>query len=473
MQDRVLRGEDCSEQGGRSVAEASSAGLRREPQDPVAERALLGSILLHPESIHEAREHSLNPEHFSQEPHRLLYSCFLDLSHKGMPVDLVTVSGYLEERSKMQTVGGLSYLAGLSGEVPSVTNFGTYVRTVLDKAVQRRLLETARSIQEGVYAGEHSAAESLEIAEKQIYDLGQDHQTSRMHRLDGVVNDVYETLERRFKCPEDITGVPTGFRDLDALLTGLQPSDLVIVAARPSMGKTAFSLNLVANAALMADASVAFFSLEMSKEQLATRLLCADARVSGQRMRTGKLLQEDWPPLAEALKRLSKTDIYIDDMPNIPVSELRGKCRRLKANNKLDLIVIDYLQLMRPDRDLLTRNSSREREISSISAGLKGLAKELQVPVVALSQLNRGVESRADKRPMLSDLRESGAIEQDADVIMFLYRDEFYNEASEKKGIAEVLVRKQRSGPIGDINLAWRAEITRFENLARDTWHSA
>jgi len=454
------------------VPDATQASGRREPQDPVAERALLGSILLSPESLHEAREHSLDPDHFSQEPHRLLYRCFLDLSTKGEPVDLVTVSGYLEERSNMQKVGGFSYLTGLSSGVPSIANFPSYVRAVLDKAVQRQLLATARDIEAGVYAGELSAAQSLESAEKQIYDLGQAHQTSKLHRIATVVEDVYETLEQRFKCPEEVTGVPTGFRDLDALLTGLQPSDLVIVAARPSMGKTAFALNLISNAALMADASVAFFSLEMSKEQLATRLLCADARVSGQRVRTGKMLQEDWPPLTASLKRLSQTQIFIDDMPNIPVSEMRGKCRRLKAEGKLDLIVVDYLQLMRPDREMISRNASREQEISSISGGLKAIAKELQVPVVALSQLNRGVESRADKRPMLSDLRESGAIEQDADVIMFLYRDEFYNEASEKRGLAEVLVRKQRNGPIGDIELAWRAEITRFENLARDNWHS-
>jgi replicative DNA helicase len=455
------------------LADAGQRSQRREPQDPVAERALLGSILLSPESLFEAREHSLDAEHFSQEPHRLLYSCFVDLAAKGMPVDLVTVSGYLEERSTMQKVGGFSYLTGLSSGVPSIANFAAYVRTVLDKAVQRRLLVTARTIEAGIYAGEESAAQSLESAEKQIYDLGQSHQTSKLHRIDAVVEEVYETLERRFQCPEEVTGVPTGFRDLDTLLTGLQPSDLVILAARPSMGKTAFALNIAANAALMADAAVAFFSLEMSKEQLATRLLCADARVSGQRVRMGKLVQEDWPPLTDAMHRLSKARMYIDDMANIPVSELRGKCRRLKAEGNLDLIIIDYLQLMRPDRDMITRNASREQEISSISAGLKAVAKELQVPVLALSQLNRGVESRADKRPMLSDLRESGAIEQDADVIMFLYRDEFYNEASEKKGLAEVLVRKQRNGPTDDIELAWRAEITRFENLARDNWHSA
>jgi len=450
----------------------SQAVDRKEPQDPVAERALLGSILLSPESLHEAREHSLYPEHFSQEPHRLIYSCFLDLAAKGTPVDLVTVSGWLEERSTMQSVGGYSYLSSLSSGVPAVTNFPAYVRTVLDKAVQRRLLATARTIEEGIYAGEESAAQSLEAAEKQIYDLGQEHQTSKIHRLVAIVEDVYEQLEQRFNCPEDVTGVPTGFRDLDAMLTGFQPSDLVILAARPSMGKTAFALNLVSNAALMADSAVAFFSLEMSKEQLATRLLCSDARVSGQRVRTGRVTQEDWPPLTESLKRLSKTRIFIDDMPNISVSELRGKCRRLKAEGNLDMIIVDYLQLMRADRDDISRNASREQEISSISRGLKGISKELEVPVVALSQLNRGVESRTDKRPMLSDLRESGAIEQDADVIMFLYRDEFYNESSEKKGLAEVLVRKQRRGPIGDVELAWRAEITRFENLARDNWHS-
>lgn len=458
--------------GGAEVAELRTEGARREPQDARAERALLGSILLRPESIHEACEVELTPEHFSQEAHRVLFSCLLDLHKKDAPLDLVTISGYLQARSRLRRVGGMSYLSGLSGDVPSVANFSTYVRTVLDRAVQRSLLETARTIQEGVYEGELSAAESLEQAEKQIYDLGRGHQTTRLHRLGEVANSVYTVLESRFQCPEDVTGVPTGFRDLDEKLTGLQPSDLVILAARPSMGKTAFSLNMVANAAMMGGAKVAFFSLEMSKEQLATRLLCADARVSGQRVRTGKLLQEDWPPLTESLQRLDQVEIHIDDTPNISVAELRSKCRRLSGAVGLDLVVVDYLQLMRADRDLIGKNSSREREISSISGGLKAVAKELNIPVVALSQLNRGVEARADKRPMLSDLRESGAIEQDADVIMFLYRDEFYNEASEKKGIAEVLLRKQRSGPIGDVELAWRAEITRFENLAQDDWRS-
>ncbi|HCP44492.1 MAG TPA: replicative DNA helicase [Deltaproteobacteria bacterium] len=450
------------------VLEASG----KEPEDSSAERALLGAILLDPDSLFRAQEDGLQPDDFARESHRLLFRAFQDLHTSGKAVDLVTVSGHLESQSKLDRVGGYSYLASLSGSVPSVVNFIDYVRTVREKAVLRRLLDTARAISQNIYSGEHTAAQSLELAEKAIYELGQSHQATAFYSLSGIIESVTEDLRERFENPSDVTGVTTGFKDLDVMLAGLQRSDLVILAARPSMGKTALALNMMANAALQGSASVAFFSLEMSKEQLATRLLSSDARVSGKRVRTGQLRQDDWPELYAASERLAEAKIHIDDTPSIPISEVRAKCRRLKAEHGLDMVMVDYLQLMRPDRQDVSKNASREQEISAISRGLKLVAKELNIPVVALSQLNRGVESRTDKRPLLSDLRESGAIEQDADVIMFLYRDEFYNEASEQKGMAEVLVKKQRSGPIGDVMLAWRSEFTRFENLARESWQS-
>ena len=434
------------------------------PRDSGAERAVLGAILLNPDTLDQVLEHRLQTSDFSQPAHRLLFDCFTDLAREGKAVDVVTVTGHLEGRAKLDAIGGFGYLNGLSSAVPSIANLPHYVSVVQEKAMLRRLLTITHEISEGVYSGENSAEANLEAAEAKIFALRDDRGGNRMASIGEVVTEVYSTLKERAENPTDVTGIPTRFRDLDVLLAGLQKSDLIILAARPAMGKTAFALNLVTAAALHSDSSVAVFSLEMAKEQLATRMLTSEGRISGSRMRTGQLLNDDWPPLMEAAERLSEARVFIDDTPAVTVSHIRSKCRRVAAQHGLDLVVIDYLQLMRGDGS----EHSREQEISSISRGLKGLAKEMKIPVVALSQLNRGVEQRADKRPLMSDLRESGAIEQDADIIMFLYRDEVYNKSPDNQGLAEVLVRKQRNGNIGEVDLAWRGEYARFENLERN-----
>ena len=445
--------------------DASLMVAQTPPRDYGAERAILGAILLNPEVLDRVLEAGLATSDFSQPAHRLLYDCFTDLVREGKAVDVVTVSGHLEGKSKLDAVGGFSYLTGLSTSVPSITNVPHYVTVVQEKAMLRRLLTITAEISEGIFAGQDSAESTLEAAEAAIFNLRDARGGNRMAGVKEIVGTVYEELERRSKNPGDVTGIPTGFKDLDKLLAGLQDTDLIIVAARPAMGKTAFALNLVTNAALRHESKVAVFSLEMAKEQLVTRMLGSEGRVDGGRMRTGQLERDDWAPLMDAANKLECAKIFIDDTPAVPVSAVRSKCRRIAAQHGLDLIIIDYLQLMRGEGN----EQSREQEISAISRGLKGLAKELSVPVIALSQLNRGVEQRADKRPLMSDLRESGAIEQDADIIMFLYRDEVYNRDSpDNKGLAEVLVRKQRNGNIGEVDLAFRGQYARFENLERD-----
>lgn len=437
---------------------------QKPPRDNGAERAVLGAILLNPDTLDRVLEEGLQTQDFSQPSHRVLFDCFADLAREGKAVDVVTVTGRLESISRLESVGGFSYLNSLSSSVPSLANLPHYVQVVREKALLRRLLTVTHTISEDVFSGEHSAEGSLEAAEAAIFALRDSRGSNRMSRLGEVVEEVYNELELRAKSPTDVTGIPSGFRDLDELLAGLQNTDLIIVAARPSMGKTAFALNLVVHAALRNQSAVALFSLEMSKEQLATRMMTSEGRISGSRMRTGKLRKDDWQPLLEAADRLNTARVFVDDTPAMTVAAVRAKSRRLKATQGLDLVVVDYLQLMRGEGN----ENSREQEISAISRGLKSLAKEMNVPVVALSQLNRGVEQRADKRPMMSDLRESGAIEQDADVIMFLYRDEVYNKTPENQGLAEVLVRKQRNGNIGEVHLAWRGEFARFENLERN-----
>ncbi len=438
-----------------------SSNVRKTPQDPSAERAILGAILLSPESLDKTQEEGLSSDDFSQPQHQLLFETFTELARSGKAVDVVTVAGRLDEQGKLEGVGGYTYLSGLSGAVPSVANLTEYVVRVREKKILRNLLDTASTISDSILSGEVGAQEGLERAEAKILDLRQGRDSGKLARLGDVVEQVYENLRARAENPSDVTGIATGFRDLDKLLAGLQPSDLIIIAARPSMGKTAFSLNLSAHATLREGAGAAFFSLEMSKEQIATRILTSEARINGMRMRTGQLRQDDWAPMLEAIERMDQGKVFIDDTPAITVSGIRAKCRRLMATGDLDLILVDYLQLMKGDGT----DQSREQEISGISRGLKAIAKEFHVPVVALSQLNRGVEQRADKRPMMSDLRESGAIEQDADVIMFLYRDEVYNPSPDNAGLAEVLVRKQRNGSIGEVHLYWRGEFARFENL--------
>ena len=442
---------------------ASLDEVRQLPFDTAAERAVLGALLLSPAAMSDVGVVGLKAEDFYSVGHQHLFEAFAALEASSTAPDHVTVLSYLNDKGKLEEAGGLAYISGLSDSAPSIVNVEQYARIVADKALLRRLLATSQQISAEAMSGQ-SGKEALDFAESAVFELAQGGGARPYAHIDPVLERAVAELRERYERPDDVTGITTGYRDLDRLLAGLQPSDLIILAARPAMGKTAFALNLATTAALRADRTVMIFSLEMSNEQLSLRMLTAEARVNANNVRTGRLSDSDWSYLVGANDKLSRAQIFMDDKPGASLSEVRSKCRRLKSQQgKLDLVIIDYLQLMTGTG----KEQSREQEISGISRGLKGLAKELEAPVVALSQLNRGVESRADKRPMMSDLRESGAIEQDADVIMFLYRDWVYNKASEES-LAEVLVRKQRRGSVGDVKLYWHKEYTRFDNLQQE-----
>lgn len=433
--------------------------------------SVLGGVLLENEALNKALE-ILRPEDFYREAHRKIFSALIDLSDKGEPADLVTLTAALQQKGDLEAVGGSAYLATLVDYVPTAANIVYYCRMVKDKAVSRRLIQVATEIATRGYEGGDVEAD-LDWAEKSIFEIAGSKAKPSYFSTREIMKDTFKTIEKLYDRKELITGVPTGFSDLDLMTAGLQGGDLVIIAARPSMGKTAFCLNIVEHAALHAAKPVPsiVFSLEMGKEQLVQRLLCSVSRVDASRLRTGHLGESDWPKLTNGAGLLSEAPIFIDDTPSISVLELRAKARRLKAEHDLGLVVVDYLQLMQG------RNAeSRQQEISEISRSLKALAKELHVPVVALSQLNRSLESRTDKRPMMADLRESGAIEQDADVIMFIYRDAVYCEACKRRDNscdkghdkdAEVIIGKQRNGPIGSVHLTFRGEFTRFENQSK------
>lgn len=438
---------------------------RQVPHDVGVERAILGAVLLNPESLARAVEGGVIVDSFYREPHRVMWETFVELEEERTAIDLATVAAKLDGRSRLEAIGGYSYLAGLPSSTPSVANLQSYVDILLGKAQLRELLARAAEIVEEVYAGEKAPAEVVRDAESAIFAVGESNLAgSEPQSMSSLIEEVYAEVRERAENPQVLTGMSSGFRDLDRKLGGIERTDLIIVAARPAMGKSAFALNLVLRAALDDGARCAVFTLEMSNKQVALRNLASESRVLHHRLKTGTLHQDDWSQVISASERLHAAPIHVDDTPALTLASLAGKCRRLKRRRGLDLVVIDYLQLMKGTG----REGNREQEISGISRGLKELAKELDIPVIALSQLNRGVESRADKRPLMSDLRESGAIEQDADRILFLYRDEVYNENTEMKGIAEVLVRKNRHGDIGDVKLFWRGEYLRFENLARD-----
>jgi len=432
---------------------------------------VLGGVLLENEALNKALE-ILRPEDFYREAHRKIFSALIDLSDKGEPADLVTLTAALQLKGNLEAVGGSAYLATLVDYVPTAANIAYYCRMVKDKSVSRQLIQVATDIATRGYEGGDVEAD-LDWAEKSIFEIAGSKSKPSYFSTREIMKDTFKTIEKLYDRKELITGVPTGFNDLDLMTAGLQGGDLVIIAARPSMGKTAFCLNIVEHAALRAAKPVPsiVFSLEMGKEQLVQRLLCSVSRVDASRLRTGHLGESDWPKLTNGAGLLSEAPIFIDDTPSISVLELRAKARRLKAEHDLGLVVVDYLQLMQG------RNAeNRQQEISEISRSLKALAKELHVPVVALSQLNRSLESRTDKRPMMADLRESGAIEQDADVIMFIYRDAVYCEACKRRDNscdkghdkdAEVIIGKQRNGPIGSVHLTFRGEFTRFENQSK------
>jgi len=436
------------------------------PANVEAEQSVLGAILIRPQVMDLVAD-TLTPLDFYREAHRQIYQVMMDLYNRHEPVDLTSVNNLLKERGQLEEVGGAVFLMGLSDHVGIAANADYYARLVHDKAVLRRLLACSQEIAGACLSPVEDVAQFLDWAEHQVFQVAEAKISKGFQPIEGLVNKEIATLEAIWgRKDSSITGVSSGFVDLDNYTAGFQPSDLIIIAARPSMGKTALALNIAFNAAYKPRAPVAFFSLEMSREQLVRRLLSTIGEVDASQIRRAAFLTtQEWAQLQEAAGYLIDCPIFIDDTPAASVLEIRAKCRRLKAEGKLGMVVIDYLQLMRGRGD----SPSREQEISEISRSLKALAKELNVPVIALSQLNRRVEERPNKRPQLADLRESGAIEQDADVILFIYRDEVYREDSPDKGIAEVIIGKQRNGPTGKVRLSFRDKYTRFDTLEKET----
>ena len=431
------------------------------PSDIEAEQAVLGSMLTDKDATIAAIE-VLKEDDFYREDNKLIYRAILNLYNRAEPVDIITLKSELTSMGKFDAVGGLEYLADLPEKVPTTANVERYIKIVEEKAILRNLIKTANEIISLGYDPTEEVENIMDSAEKKIFDIMQSKNQKGYSPIKDVLVDTFSQLEVLYNQKQHITGVPTGFADLDYKTAGLHGSDLILLAARPAMGKTAFALNIATNAAVRAKVPVAIFSLEMSKEQLVNRVLCGEAMVDSNKVRTGKLDEQDWAKLASALGPLSESEIYIDDTPGISVMEIRAKCRKLKLEKNIGLVVIDYLQLIQGSNK---RGGSREHEISEISRSLKILAKEINVPVIALSQLSRAPEQRPDHRPMLSDLRESGAIEQDADIVMFLYRDDYYNEDSDKKNIAEVILAKHRAGSTGTVELLWLGNYTKFVNI--------
>ena len=433
------------------------------PSDIEAEQAVLGSMLTDKDAVISAIE-VLKPEDFYREDNKAIYEAILNLYNRAEPVDIITLKSELATQGKLEQVGGLEYLAELPEKVPTTANVEKYIKIVEEKAILRNLIKTANEIISLGYDPTQEVENIMDAAEKKIFDIMQSKNQKGYSPMKDILVDTFSQLEKLYNQKEPITGVPTGFADLDYKTAGLHESDLILIAARPAMGKTAFALNIATNAAVRAKVPVAVFSLEMSKEQLVNRILCSEAMVDSNKVRTGRIEEGDWVKLAGAIGPLSEADIYVDDTPGISVMEIRAKCRKLKLEKNIGLVVIDYLQLISASGK---RGGSREQEISEISRSLKILAKELNVPVIALSQLSRAAEQRPDHRPMLSDLRESGAIEQDADIVMFLYRDDYYNEDSEKKNIAEIIIAKHRSGSTGTVELLWLGKYTKFANIEK------
>lgn len=437
---------------------------RIPPQNIEAEQAVLGAIFLEPWALTMAAELVL-PDDFYRAAHQKIFNCILNLSDRGEPIDIVTVTAELANLKLLEEVGGVSYLSDLANSVPTAANIEYYAKIVEEKSILRRLIRTATSIAQEGYSREDEVAGLLNEAEKQILEVSQRKNSGVFQNIKDVLVKTYDNIETLHNRKGEITGIETGFTELDRMTAGFQRNDLIIIAARPSVGKTAFALNIAQNVAVKARENVAIFSLEMGAEQLVMRMLCAEGNINAQNLRTGQLTAEDWSKLTMAMGSLSNAGIYIDDTPGIRVSEIRSKCRRLKQESGLGMILIDYLQLIQGSG----RNGgeNRQQEVSEISRSLKALARELQVPVIALSQLSRGVEQRQDKRPMMSDIRESGSIEQDADIVGFLYRDDYYDKESENKNIIEIILAKQRNGPVGTVSLAFVKEYNKFVNLER------
>jgi replicative DNA helicase len=433
------------------------------PQSIEAEESLLSGILIDNDTLLDVVD-IISPEDFYRSAHQKIFSGIVELFSKNEPVDLVTLTNALKERGNLEEIGGAIYLATLVDTVPLAVNAKHYAKIVHDKATLRRLIEKANDIAKECFEDRGNVDEIIDFAESSIFEISKNKHKQSFYRISEIIDGNIETLEERQGNKALVTGVPTGFTRLDNLISGLQQSELIILAARPSMGKTALALNIARNAAVDANVPVAVFSLEMSKEQLSMRLLCSEARIDSSRLRGGFFSMEDWRKLTDAAGVLSDTSIFIDDTPDISAMEIRAKARRLKMEKDIGLVIIDYLQLMKGRMSA----ERRDLEISEISRSLKALAKELNIPVMALSQLNRMLEQRNDKQPRLSDLRESGALEQDADVVAFIYRDEIYNsdDNNPKKGTADILIRKNRNGPTGEATLTFLDSYTRFENIA-------
>jgi replicative DNA helicase len=438
---------------------------RVPPYSQEAEAALLGAMMLSKEAVCKAFE-ALQEDEFYKEAHKKIFKACLKLFENNQPIDLITVSDQLKKENTLEEVGGYTYLNSLVDILPSSENINYYLKIIQDKAILRRLIEVGTQIVDSGYNQQQDASEILDQAEQLLFNLVSKKPTQDFVSVGSLLHESFITIEELHKRAKErkayVTGVPSGFIDLDLKTAGFHPGDLIIIASRPSMGKSSFCLNILAHVGIVEKIPCGIFSLEMSKEQVVFRLLCSEARVNGQRIRTGKIEEEDWPKLTAAAGRLQEAPIFVDDTPAIPILELRAKSRRLKAKYNIGLLIVDYLQLVqgRPAE-------TREQQISEISRSLKALAKELNLPVIAVSQLSRAVETRQDPKPRLSDLRESGAIEQDADLVLFIYREEYYKPSKETEGIAEIIIGKQRHGPVGSVKLAFLKDYAKFELLKK------
>jgi len=435
---------------------------RVPPHNNEAEQSVIGAIFLEPQALITAAE-LLMPEDFYRMAHEKIFQTMIILSDKGQAIDVVTVTEELSAKKELEDVGGISYLMEIANSVPTAANIVHYARIVEEKALLRRLIRVATSIVEDGYAREDEVEALLAEAEKKMMEVSNRKNAGDFVHIKDVLVETYDSIELLHTQKGDVTGIPTGFRDLDKITAGFQRNDLIIVAARPSVGKTAFALNVAQNVATKTNENVAIFSLEMGAEQLVMRMLCAEGNIDAQVLRTGALEAEDWRKLTMAMGSLSNAGIFIDDSPGIRVNDIRSKCRRLQQEHGLGMIMIDYMQLIAGSGTKPGEN--RQQEVSEISRSLKSLARELKVPVVALSQLSRGVEQRQDKRPMMSDLRESGSIEQDADIVSFLYREDYYDKETENQNMIEIIIAKQRNGPTGTVTLAFAKEYNKFVNI--------
>lgn len=434
-------------------------GIKSSPQSIEAEKSVLGSMMIDKNVIAQAVE-ILSAEDFYRDAHKYIFKSIVEMYQRDEPIDEITLLEHLKSTDRLEKSGGISYITEIGSSVLTTANVKSYIKIVEDKATLRKLIDSSTKIIESCYNNQDDVEKVIDVAEQKIFDLAEKKSSSDFEPLSDILERGFEQIETLFNNKGEVTGVGSGFKDLDDLTSGFQKGDMILIAARPSMGKTTFALNIAEHAALREGKSVVIFSLEMSKEQLAYKLLCSEANVDMLKLRTGNLEDKDWENIARASGPLSSAKIYIDDTAGVSIMEMRSKCRRLKIEYGIDLILIDYLQLMSGSGE-----ESRQQEVSEISRNIKAIAKEMQCPVIALSQLSRAPEQRADHRPMLSDLRESGSIEQDADLVMFLYRDEYYNKETEEKNVAECIIAKQRNGPVGNVKLAWIGQFSKFGNL--------